>query len=608
MIYEEKTIETIPVGPLGLVPLKSCTELGKKVNDYLVTWRRERESEHKSTIAFAGYQRDSYIIDAKTPRFGSGEAKGTIESSVRGDDLYIMVDVCNYSLTYSMAGMTNHMSPDDHYQDLKRVIAAAAGKAHRINVIMPFLYEGRQHKRSGRESLDCALALQELVNMGVENIITFDAHDPRVQNAIPLKGFETVQPIYQFIKYLLKNETELQIDSDHMMVISPDEGGMGRAIYFANVLGLDMGMFYKRRDYTKIVNGRNPIVAHEFLGSSVEGKDVLIIDDMISSGESMLDVAKELKRRKARKVFVCATFGLFTNGLSMFDKYYEDGLIDRVLTTNLVYQTPDLLSRPYYISVDLSKYIALIIDNLNHDATLNYMSDELDKMEEYQKTFIANVSHDFRSPLTSIKGYLEAILDGTIPPEMQEKYLTRVISETDRLNKLTQGLLTLNSLDSKGYLSRSNFDINRVIKDTAASFEGTCDSKNIVLDLTFAENITMVYADLGKIQQVLYNLIDNAIKFSHPDSTIFIQTTLRFEKVYVSVKDTGIGIPKDSIKKIWERFYKTDLSRGKDKKGTGLGLSIVKEIIQNHGETIDVISTSGVGSEFIFSLPRAMNL
>ena len=371
MIYEEKTIETIPVGPLGLVPLKSCTELGKKVNDYLVTWRRERESEHKSTIAFAGYQRDSYIIDAKTPRFGSGEAKGTIESSVRGDDLYIMVDVCNYSLTYSMAGMTNHMSPDDHYQDLKRVIAAAAGKAHRINVIMPFLYEGRQHKRSGRESLDCALALQELVNMGVENIITFDAHDPRVQNAIPLKGFETVQPIYQFIKYLLKNETELQIDSDHMMVISPDEGGMGRAIYFANVLGLDMGMFYKRRDYTKIVNGRNPIVAHEFLGSSVEGKDVLIIDDMISSGESMFDVAKELKRRKARKVLVCATFGLFTNGLSMFDKYYEDGLIDRVLTTNLVYQTPDLLSRPYYISVDLSKYIALIIDNLNHDASLS---------------------------------------------------------------------------------------------------------------------------------------------------------------------------------------------------------------------------------------------
>ena len=371
MIYEEKTIETIPVGPLGLVPLKSCTELGKKVNDYLVTWRRERESEHKSTIAFAGYQRDSYIIDAKTPRFGSGEAKGTIESSVRGDDLYIMVDVCNYSLTYSMAGMTNHMSPDDHYQDLKRVIAAAAGKAHRINVIMPFLYEGRQHKRSGRESLDCALALQELVNMGVENIITFDAHDPRVQNAIPLKGFETVQPIYQFIKYLLKNETELQIDSDHMMVISPDEGGMGRAIYFANVLGLDMGMFYKRRDYTKIVNGRNPIVAHEFLGADVKGKDMIIIDDMISSGESMLEVAKLLKDREARNIYMCSTFGLFTSGLEKFDKAYEEGLFTKVLTTNVVYQTPELLSREYYISCDLSKYIALIIDNLNHDSSLS---------------------------------------------------------------------------------------------------------------------------------------------------------------------------------------------------------------------------------------------
>ena len=371
MLYEEKIIETIPVGPLGLIPLKSCTGLGKKVDDYLVEWRRERESEHKSTIAFSGYQRDSYILEANTPRFGSGEGKGTIEESVRGDDLYIMVDVCNYSLTYSLFGMTNHMSPDDHFQDLKRIIAAAAGKARRINVIMPFLYESRQHKRSGRESLDCAMALQELVNMGVENIITFDAHDPRVQNSIPLKGFETVQPIYQFLKHLLKNEPDLQIDSDHMMVISPDEGGTSRAIYFANMLGLDMGMFYKRRDYTKIVNGRNPIVAHEFLGSSVEGKDVLIIDDMISSGESMLDVAKELKRRKARKVFICATFGLFTGGLAKFDQYYQDGLIDRILTSNLVYQTPDLLSRPYYIDVDMSKYIALIIDNLNHDASLS---------------------------------------------------------------------------------------------------------------------------------------------------------------------------------------------------------------------------------------------
>ena len=371
MLYEEKIIETIPVGPLGLIPLKSMSKLGEKVDRYLVDWRYERESEHKTTIAFAGYQRDSYIIHAQTPRFGSGEGKGIIDESIRGDDLYIMVDVCNHSLTYSLCGMINHMSPDDHFQDLKRVIAAAAGKARRVNVIMPFLYEGRQHKRSGRESLDCALALQELVNMGVENIITFDAHDPRVQNAIPLKGFETVQPIYQFLKYLLKAETSLQIDSDHMMVISPDEGGTGRAVYFANMLGLDMGMFYKRRDYTQIVNGRNPIVAHEFLGSSVEGKDVLIIDDMISSGESVLDVAKELKRRKARKVFICATFGLFTNGLAKFDEYYENSIIDRILTTNLIYQTPELLSRPYYIDVDMSKYIALIIDNLNHDASLS---------------------------------------------------------------------------------------------------------------------------------------------------------------------------------------------------------------------------------------------
>ena len=371
MLYEEKIIETIPVGPLGLIPLKSCRTLGEKVDRYLVDWRRERESEHKTTIAFAGYQKDSYMIDAGTPRFGSGEGKGTLNESVRGDDLYLMVDVCNHSLTYSLSGKVNHMSPDDHFQDLKRVIAAVGGKARRINVIMPFLYESRQHTRTGRESLDCALALQELVKMGVENIITFDAHDPRVQNAIPLKGFETVQPIYQFIKYLLKNEKELEIDNEHMMVISPDEGGMRRAVYFANVLGLDMGMFYKRRDYTKIVNGRNPIVAHEFLGSSVEGKDVIIVDDMISSGESMLDVAKELKRRKARKVFVCATFGLFTNGLQKFDEYYENGLIDRVLTTNLVYQSADLLSRPYYIDVDMSKYIALIIDNLNHDASLS---------------------------------------------------------------------------------------------------------------------------------------------------------------------------------------------------------------------------------------------
>lgn len=371
MLYEDKKIDTVPVGPLGLIPLKGMEEFTKKVNNYLVEWRKERESEHKGTLLFSEYEKDSYIIKSSISRFGSGEAKGTIEESVRGDDLYLLVDVCNYSMTYSLSGKINHMSPDDHFQDLKRIIAAIAGKARRINVIMPFLYESRQHKKTGRESLDCALALQELTNMGVENIITFDAHDPRVQNAIPLKGFETVQPIYQYTKGLLRNFPDLQVDSEHMMIISPDEGGMRRAIYFANMLKLDVGMFYKRRDYTKVVDGRNPIIAHEFLGADVEGKDLVIIDDMISSGESVQEVAKELKKRKARRVFVCATFGLFTNGFARFDQYYEDGIIDGIFTTNLVYQSPDLLSRPYYHSIEMSKYVALIIDNLNHDSTIS---------------------------------------------------------------------------------------------------------------------------------------------------------------------------------------------------------------------------------------------
>nr|WP_288914668.1 ribose-phosphate pyrophosphokinase [uncultured Lachnoanaerobaculum sp.] len=371
MLYEDKKIDTVPVGPLGLIPLKGMEEFTKKVNNYLVEWRKERESEHKDTLLFSEYEKDNYIIKSTISRFGSGEAKGTIEESVRGDDLYLLVDVCNYSMTYSLSGKINHMSPDDHFQDLKRIIAAIAGKARRINVIMPFLYESRQHKKTGRESLDCALALQELTNMGVENIITFDAHDPRVQNAIPLKGFETVQPIYQYTKGLLRNFPDLQVDSEHMMIISPDEGGMRRAIYFANMLKLDVGMFYKRRDYTKVVDGRNPIIAHEFLGADVEGKDLVIIDDMISSGESVQEVAKELKKRKARRVFVCATFGLFTNGFARFDQYYEDGIIDGIFTTNLVYQSPDLLSRPYYHSIEMSKYVALIIDNLNHDSTIS---------------------------------------------------------------------------------------------------------------------------------------------------------------------------------------------------------------------------------------------
>ena len=379
---EKKHYETIPVGPLGIISLKSTDEIGQKVDSYISKWRNDSSVDHRHNINFAGYQKDSYLVDAKISRFGSGEAKGTINESVRGKDLYVMVDVTNYNITYSLCGMTNHMSPDDHFSDLKRIIAAVAGKGKRITVIMPFLYEGRQHRRSGRESLDCAVALHELVNMGVDNIITFDAHDPRVQNSIPLNGFETVSAAYQFVKGLLRNEKDLQIDSDHLMMISPDEGGMNRAVYLANILGLDVGMFYKRRDYSKVVNGRNPIVAHEFLGSSVEGKDVFIIDDMISSGESMIDVATELKRRKARKVFCAATFGLFTSGFDKFDEAYEKGIIDRVLTTNLTYQTPELLTKPYYINCDMSKYIALIIDTLNHDASISSLLDPIARIQK----------------------------------------------------------------------------------------------------------------------------------------------------------------------------------------------------------------------------------
>ncbi len=367
----ERNLENIPVGALGLIPITGCEELGAKVNDYLVKWRKESAHQYKDDVVFNGYVQDTFIIDSKVPRFGSGEAKGLISESVRGKDIYLMVDVLNYNITYSLSGNINHMSPDDHFQNLKRIIAAVGGKGRRINIIMPFLYESRQHKRSGRESLDCALALQELVRMGVDNIITFDAHDPRVQNAIPLNGFETVTPAYQFVKALLHRVKDLQIDSDHMMIISPDEGATARAIYLANVLGLDMGMFYKRRDYTRIVDGRNPIVAHEFLGSSVEGKDVIIIDDMISSGDSILDVAKQLKQRKARRIYAAATFGLFTNGMEKFDQAYEDGILNGILTTNLIYQTPTLLSKPYYINCDMSKYIALLIDTLNHDGSIS---------------------------------------------------------------------------------------------------------------------------------------------------------------------------------------------------------------------------------------------
>ncbi len=377
---EKRNLNSIPVGSLGIIPMQSCTELGDRVDEYLVKWRTERENEHKDSLAFSGYQRDSYILKTKVPRFGTGEAKGIILESVRGYDLYILVDVTNYSLSYSLCGHENHMSPDDHYQDLKRIIAAVGGKARRITVIMPFLYESRQHKRTARESLDCALALQEMVRMGVDNFITFDAHDPRVQNAIPLNGFETIQPTYQFIKGLLNHVPDLTIDAEHMMVVSPDEGGMSRAIYMANVMGLDMGMFYKRRDYTRIVDGRNPIVAHEFLGSNIAGKDIIIVDDMISSGDSVLEVAADLKKRKAKRIFIASTFGLFTGGLKKFDEAFRDGTIYRILTTNLIYQMPELLKKDWYISCDMSKYIAYIIDTLNHDSSISDLLNPNDRI------------------------------------------------------------------------------------------------------------------------------------------------------------------------------------------------------------------------------------
>lgn len=382
MPNDSNLLSTIPVGQLGIIALQSCTTLGERVDAYLSKWRTARNNAEKSTIAFNGYEKESYLVNSACPRFGSGEAKGVLQESVRGKDLYILVDVTNYSIEYTLYGKKCPMSPDDHYADIKRIIAACGGKARKITVIMPFLYEGRQHKRSSRESLDCALCLQELVSLGVDNIITFDAHDPRVQNAIPLHGFENIRPTYQFLKALLLSTPDLELTKEHLMVISPDEGAMNRAIYFANILGIDVGMFYKRRDYTTVVNGRNPIVAHEFLGDSVENKDVIIIDDMISSGESMIDVAKQLKQRKAKRVYCMSTFGLFTSGLDVFDQANADGIIEKVITTNLTYQTPELLSRDWYISADMSKYIALLIDHLNHDASISDILDPTDRIQD----------------------------------------------------------------------------------------------------------------------------------------------------------------------------------------------------------------------------------
>ncbi len=372
--------KTLPTAPLKIAALDSCMELGQKVNDYIVSFRQNAIEAYPDLATLANYNCENYLVNSACPRFGSGEAKGILRESIRGTDLFVMVDVCNYSLTYKVNGHINHMSPDDHYQDLKRIISAATGKARRINVIMPFLYESRQHKRTKRESLDCALALEELHAMGVSNILTFDAHDPRVQNAIPLKGFDNFSPNYQFMKALLRAEPDLNVDKDHLMIISPDEGAMHRAVYLSNVLGVDMGMFYKRRDYSVVVNGKNPIVAHEFLGDDLKGKNAIIVDDMISSGESMLDVAKQIKERGANRVFVFTTFGLFTEGFAKFDEYYEKGFIDRIITTNLTYLPEELKQKPYFACADMSKFLALIIDSMNHDISIGKVLDPSEKI------------------------------------------------------------------------------------------------------------------------------------------------------------------------------------------------------------------------------------
>lgn len=381
----DKLRNAVPIAPLKIASLEGCKDFAEKVNEHLVDFRHTNPTQDISSIHYKGYAEDTYLVDSVCPRFGTGEGKGIINSSVRGCDLYLFADVTNYSLTYTVCGYENYMSPDNHFQDIKRLISAANGKAKRITVIMPFLYEGRQHKRAGRESLDCALALQELADLGVSNIITFDAHDPRVSNAIPLIGFDTFMPTYQFLKAIIDTTPDFRIDSDHLMIISPDEGAMGRSVYFSTILGVDMGMFYKRRDYSTIVNGKNPIVAHEFLGSSVEGKDVVIVDDMISSGESMLDVAKQLKERKARRVFVCTTFGLFTDGFEKFDEFYEKGYIHKVITTNLNYRDPEIFTKPYYVEADMTKFAASIIDSLNHDVSIEYITSPTDKIQKLLK-------------------------------------------------------------------------------------------------------------------------------------------------------------------------------------------------------------------------------
>ncbi|HOL83757.1 MAG TPA: ribose-phosphate pyrophosphokinase [Thermoclostridium caenicola] len=368
----------IPVGPLGIIPMQGTHDLARLVDQHLVTQRKNLYSQENDLHQH--YLKESYLLSASCPRFSTGDGKGVINESVRGYDIYIISDVGNYSCTYKMFGQECRMSPDDHFQDIKRIISAIGGKARRINLIMPLLYAGRQHKRVSRESLDCAIALQELERLGVENILTFDAHDPRVQNAIPIKGFENILPTYQIIKALVNSEPELQIDRSSMMVVSPDEGGLSRNIYYANVLGLDLGMFYKRRDLTRLVNGKNPIIAHEFLGDSVEGKSVLIIDDILSSGDSIIDIVTKLKKRKAAKIYVGVTFALFTEGVDKFQELYERGMINKVFSTNLTYRREELRKAPWYVEVDMSKFLALLINTLNHDCSISSLLDPTEKI------------------------------------------------------------------------------------------------------------------------------------------------------------------------------------------------------------------------------------
>ncbi len=399
-VLKHQVEDTMPVAPLRIIAHESCRELAEQIDSQIVKFRKTQNLHHRESEAFDDYERQSYLVKCSWPRFGTGEGKGVLYETVRGKDVYIFADITNHSLTYSVNGYENHMSPDDIFRDIIRIIAAIAGKAHRITVVMPFLYEGRQHKRFGRESMDCALALKDLANMGVSDILTFDAHDPKVQNSIPLCGFDNFTSPYQFIKALIHYEQDLIIDKDHLVVISPDEGALDRAVYFAGVLGVDTGMFYKRRDYTKVVNGKNPIVAHEFLGEDIDGKDVIVIDDMISSGGSMIDTARQLKAMNAKRVYICCSFGLFTDGLKDFDKAYDECLFDKIICTNLAYHLPTLKSRPYYIEANMSEFMASVVDYMNHDMALSRVHANTQMIQEILKCYNERLADEF---LTDIK-------------------------------------------------------------------------------------------------------------------------------------------------------------------------------------------------------------